>query len=274
MRTRSQRRTVGIAFGGAAAALLVAAISSPRLRRSVAGRFERQGLDINLDHGLADCPWADKTDRLDPEGEVRIDEPFVVVRSDHRVYFSGRVVSLTCYSAYLFGPAIALEVRSWDPPANANDPAPPLDPEVNHAQTDLPALLATYRRAHGIVGDFALSPEEAARARQALDKWYGGNSTFRLDESLGFAGALATGEIFVSQRTRDDADIRLLFGFQTDVDPSGEVMESWKHDLHRQRRVKICLPRSNDNGAPPRPPSARAQSESARARFAPCPGAR
>jgi hypothetical protein len=273
MRTWSQQRSLVIALTGAAVGLLVlGALTFPRLRRIAAGWTERQRVDINLDHGLADCPWPDGTDRLDPEGEVRIEDAFVVVRTDQRTYFSGRVASLVCYSAYLLGPAIALDVRSWDPPANNSYPAPPRDPEVLVGHTDMTALLATYRRARAIVDDFGLSAEAITQAREPLDRWYGGNPTFRLNESLGVAGALASAELFVSERARDYADIRLLFGFPTDVDMSGVMIDSWKHDFHLQQRVKICRPRGGDGGASGGQPLAHAESESVW--FAPCPDGR
>jgi hypothetical protein len=242
----------------------------PRLRRLIAERLETQRVDINLDRGLADCPWPEGMDPLDPEGEVSLKNLYAVVRTDQRVYFAGPVTRLTCYSAYVFGPDITMQLPFGEQPAIGAYPAPPLDPQINHSHDDLPRRLTAYRRARSLVDDFALPPKKAERARQSLDEWYAGNhGMLRGGASLGSVGTLATAGL--TTELSPWADVVLNFSFRTDVDTGAVEVDSWKRNFHPRHRVKICFPLPTEGGSSWYEPPIHTEAEIAHSWFKPCP---
>lgn len=250
-------------------------VSYPHLRRLIAAIAPR-GLDINLDHGLADCPWPKGVDPLDPGGEARVEDRNVVLRTNDRIYLSERVVSVTCYSAYLFGPAILIELRA-DAPPERHDPAPPLDPKIDRSRDDLPAALAAYRVALRVMDQFGLTEEEAARGKQSLEQWYGeGNHNLKGSASLGYVGTLASGAVEVL--VFHGPTVVVSFSFRTEVNAASALADISRRDggmpadfLERPpppSRICIWMPK---DGGPSWQPPARSQAEIDKSWFKPCP---
>ncbi len=253
-------RPAKIALSGAAALALVAGFVASRPLRRLAAR---EPLEINLDHGLADCPWPSGVDRLDPKGRVSVEDRVVVLRTDARVYYTGRVVALTCFSAYDVGPEITLALPSGEPSEGDDFAPPPLDPKLDRTRDDLAAALAAYRRARHVVDDFALSTETTERDRQALDAWYGGDHSRVGGASLDYVGTLASGKVEVELFR--GADVVLSFGFWTDPPRA-----SW--DGAQPRR--ICIHSPVEGGPAWVQPPPHTDAEIARSPFKMCPASR
>jgi hypothetical protein len=268
-----KRRAALVLIGAAA---LAGSLGYPALRRAVSAALERRHpLDINLDHGLADCPWPDGVDRLDPAGEVEVEDRDVVVRTDERVYLAERAVSVKCSSAYLLGPIIIIELRTDR--SDRRDPAPPLDPSVDHARDDLPAALTAYRVALGVMDRFDLSAEEAARGRQSLGQWYSrGDHSMKGGASLETVGTLASGAVEVA--LFQGPHVVASFSFRTDrPDPNLEIALGKLRDggiprdfLEHPPSSRICIWGPKDAGSSWQPPP-RTQAEIDRSWFKPCP---
>jgi hypothetical protein len=225
--TRWQER--GLAGAAVLVLLLVGALASRHLRRL----FETNPIVINLDRGLADCPWPKGVDPLDPVGRVRVEDRVVVIRTDARVYFTENVEALTCLSAYDLGPAVMLELAPTDPGGYL---PPPLDPKLRRdPRDDLAKALAAYRVARQRVDDFALSPQDAERARRSLDEWYAGDHQSEAGASLGFVGTLATGSVDIG---RFQDDVVVTFAFEADA-PS---ITPWTPAPGGKRRICIHTP--------------------------------
>jgi hypothetical protein len=252
--TRWQKR----ALGGAAAValLLVGALASRQFRRL----GKTNPIVINLDHGLADCPWPKGVDRLDPVGRVRVENRTVVIRTDARVYFTENVEALTCLSAYDLGPVVMLELGPTDP---GGYPPPPLDAKLKRdPRDDLAKALAAYRVARQRVDDFALSPELADRARRSLDEWYAGDHQSNAGASLGFVGTLATGSVEIGLF---QDDVVVSFAFAADALP----ITPWSPAPGGKRR--ICIHTPVDGGPAWVQPPPYTPEEIARSPFKLCP---
>jgi hypothetical protein len=257
-----------------AALLSAGAILYPGAKELVATLLSTwQPLVINLDHGLADCPWPEGVDPFDPSGEVRVENRVIVLRTDARVYLKERVNSVVCYSAYLFGPAIDIDIKPDVPPLR-DDPAPPLNPEMDWSGTDLPAALTAYRTALRLMDQFDLTPDQVARGRKSLDHWYSEEAhTSHGGASLGFLGTLASGGVDI--RLTWEPKVQLGFAFAT-VNPPPHPVDlsdgalppygSLEPPIHRP----ICIRLPQDGGPSGQPPP-RSQAEIDRSRFKPCP---
>ncbi|MGO9342321.1 MAG: hypothetical protein ACLP6E_07350 [Acidimicrobiales bacterium] len=116
------RWLLGIALGTCAlGAILTWALRTPPLRL----------VDININHGLSDCPWPYTV--RDPNmpsavprpagdvGIVTLHDVRLVLRDDDRVLFSGRVKELDCYRPLDLGPGLDI----WLPSDAGDDDTPP-----------------------------------------------------------------------------------------------------------------------------------------------------
>jgi hypothetical protein len=261
-----KRRAALVLLGAVA---LAGVFGYPAVRRAVSAALERRHpLDINLDHGLADCPWPDGVDRLDPVGEVEVEDRDVVVRTDGRAYLAERAVSVKCSSAYLLGPIIIIELRTDR--SDRRDPPPPLDPSVDHSQDDLPAALTAYRVALGVMDRFDLSAEEAARGRRSLEEWYA-RGDYKGGASLGSVGTLASGAVEVA--LFQGPHVVASFSFRAEPNPAFELGDLMLPDggiPHPPIRSPICIWLPKDGGLSWQPPP-RTQAEIDRSWFKPCP---
>jgi hypothetical protein len=207
--------------------LLAVILAVPRLLR----RLKPETIDINLDRGLADCPWPAGVDKLDPVGAMRLEDRDVIVRTDERICFAGHVDALNCFSAYSLGPVITLELSPRSEQVIGDYSPPALDPSIDRLHDNLPEALATYRRARRIVDGFALAPDAATKARQWLDEWYAGDHDVLGGPTIGAVGTLASSGLEVELNR--GADIVLKFAFWTDPPRS-----SWEGGAQRRR---ICI---------------------------------
>jgi hypothetical protein len=228
MAPRPLMRAKALAAAVAILLILMAVILAvPRLLR----RPKPKTIDINLDRGLADCPWPVGVDKLDPVGGMRIEDRDVIVRTDERVCFAGHVDALNCFSAYSLGPVITLELSPSGEEAEGNGSPPALDPSLDRTHDNLPEALATHRRALRIVDGFALSPDAATKARESLAEWYAGVHDNRGGATIGSVGTLASSGL--ETELNRGADIVLTFSFWTDPPRS-----SWEGGAQRRR---ICI---------------------------------
>jgi hypothetical protein len=230
MAPRPLMRAKALAAAVAILLILMAVILAvPRLLR----RLKPETIDINLDRGLADCPWPAGVDKLDPVGGMRLEDRDVIVRTDERICFAGHVDAFNCFSAYSLGPVITLELSPSTEEAVGDGSPPALDPSIDRLHDNLPEALATYRRARRIVDGFALLPDAAGKARQSLDEWYAGDHDVLGGATIGFVGTLASSGLEVELNC--GADIVLKFSFWTD-----SRWSSW--DGSERRRICIHTP--------------------------------
>lgn len=255
-RSLTRRKKRGLAGAAALLFLLVGAFTSRHLR----GLLKANPIVINLDHGLADCPWPKGVDPLDPVGRVRVEDRVVVIRTDARVYFTENVEALTCLSAYDLGPVVMLELAPTDP---GGYPPPPLDAKLERdPRDDLAKALAAYRVARQRVDDFALSPELAERARRSLDDWYAGGHQSNGGASLSFVGTLATGSVEIGLF---QDDVVVSFAFAADAQP----ITPWSPAPGGKRR--ICIHTAVEGGPAWVQPPPYTPEEIARSPFKVCP---
>jgi hypothetical protein len=244
--------------------------------KGVRSRYVETPLEINLDHGLADCPWPIGVDPLDPTGEVKVEDRYLILRDNKHVGLAERVVSVICYSAYLFGPEIRVELRT-DRLPRRTDPAPTVDPSMHPSNDNLRSALIAYRVARSVIEQFRMSDEEIQRGRQSLDHWYtAGDFNMRGEATLGYQGTLASGGVLV--QVFYGPKVTLGFSFRTDVSAMKILQDSYSTKdagvgapAHvPSARSRICLWMPEDGGFSWQPPP-RTQAEIDESWFRPCP---
>lgn len=173
MRVSAGRIATGVValLGWLAAAVLFA--TRPRERMEV--------VDIDVNHGLSDCPWPPGV--RDPNGEANHDpkspdwpgevdkkNAYLVLRDDDKILLAEPVREVRCVRPSP-GPDIMIELNPNLGPLG-DDVPPAVDPNVVAGCRDASTGVTAYRRVRKLLHDMRITDPMAF---QRVEDWYQGN---------------------------------------------------------------------------------------------------